>query len=258
MRGGGLDADAFEALVHAHAQSLFRFALTLTREPGAAEDLVQETFLRAWRDRERFRGESQEATWLRRILHNAAVDRMRRHKRELLVSEVEADWRDDAFSVDSATVVERAQDRRELEDALVHVPFIYRAAVLLHDVEELTVREIADALGVGVPAVKQRLRRGRMMLVSALARGAERRHALEGVPMSCWDARRHVSEYLDGNLPEADRALLERHIAVCPTCPPLYAALVGVRAELGGLRDPDSVVAPDLARRIADALTVGS
>ena len=131
------------------------------------------------------------------------------------------------------------------------MPFIYRSAVLLHDVEGLTVQEIADALDLGLPAAKQRLRRGRMMLVSALAQAAERRHALKGVPMRCWDARRLVSDYLDDALGADERSLLEHHIAGCPTCQPLYAALVGVRAKLGALRDPDSVVDPRLASRIA-------
>lgn len=69
--------------------------------------------------------------------------------------------------------------------------------------------------------------------------------------MRCWDARRLVSDYLDDSLGAATRATLEAHIARCPTCPPLYASLVGVRANLGSLRDPDSVVPPDLAARIA-------
>jgi hypothetical protein len=122
--------------------------------------------------------------------------------------------------------------------------------VLLHDVEEWTVAEIADRLGIDLPAAKQRLRRGRMMLVTALAAGAERREALTAVPLRCWDARRDVSDYLDGELADERRRLVERHLAACPTCPPLYAALVGVRAELGGLRDRDSVVTPALAERI--------
>lgn len=252
---GGLDAAAFEALVHEHTASLYRFALTLVRQAHSAEDLVQETFLRAWRDRDRFRGDADPVTWLRRILHNAAVDKMRRLKKELLVADVEADWRDDAFSVDSHTVLERAQDRKELEDALVHTPFAYRSVVLLHDVGGLTVREIAEALGVSLPAAKQRLRRGRMMLVSALAHGHERRRALKGVPMTCWDARRLVSEYVDGALAPPKREALELHLQRCPTCPPLYASLVGIQATLGRLRDDDAVVPPLLADRIASRLS---
>lgn len=252
----GLDAAAFEALVHETTTSLYRFALALTRRPAAAEDLVQETFLRAWRQRGTFRGDAHPAGWLRRILHNAAIDRARKEQRELLVAEVEESWQQDAYTVDSDAVLQQAEDRAALEDALVRLPFIYRAAVLLHDVEEMTTREIADALHIGEPGVKQRLRRGRMMLVSALADAATRRAALKGVPMRCWDARRLVSDYLDDSLGATARATLEAHISRCPTCPPLYTSLVGVRANLGSLRDPDSVVPPDLAKRIA-ALHLG-
>jgi RNA polymerase sigma-70 factor, ECF subfamily len=250
----GLDAPAFEALVASEAPRLYRFALSLVRNADAAEELVQAAFVRAFEKRASFRAESSAATWLHRILHNLAVDQARRTAREIPVEEVEERWRDDAYTVDAATVVERAQTRNELEDALVRLPFIYRSAVLLHDVEDWTVAEIADHLGIDLPAAKQRLRRGRMMLVTALASGAERSEALTGVPLRCWDARRDVSDYLDGELPHERRRLLEQHLATCPTCPPLYAALVGAKAELGALRDRDSVVSPTLAERIADEL----
>ena len=245
-----LGPEGFEALVRDETDGLFRFALSLTRDRDAAEDLVQETFVRAFEKRGSFRGESSAGTWLRRILHNLAVDRARRSGREVLVDEVEDKWRDDAYTVDAAAVVERAETREELEDALVRLPFIYRSAVVLHDVEGWTMTDVAQTQGIGLPAAKQRLRRGRMMLVTALASAAERRAALEGVPLRCWDARRRISEYLDRELEPAEAELVERHLATCPTCPPLYASLVGVHAKLEDLRDPDSVVPPTLSARI--------
>ena len=134
-RTEGLDAGRFEVLVRELAPSLYRFALSLVRDPHAAEDLVQETFVRAFEQRSRFRGESSEATWLRRILHNLAVDRARRSGREILVEEVEEKWRNDAYTVDSAVVVDRAEAREDLEDGLVRLPFIYRSAIVLHEWE---------------------------------------------------------------------------------------------------------------------------
>lgn len=249
----GLGASRFEALVQEHTGGLYRMALALTRDPGAAEDLVQEALLRAWRGRAGFRGDASPLTWLRRILHHAAIDRARRGGRELPVADVEAVWRDDAFTVDADAVLEQAADRADLEDALIRLPFIYRSVVVLHDIEGYSSGEVAEILDAGLPAVKQRLRRGRMMLVSALSDGAARRAAMKGVPMSCWNARRHVSDYLDGGLAPESRRLLEEHVARCPTCPPLYASLVGVRDLLGELRDPDSVVPPTLAARISAA-----
>lgn len=250
----GLEGSTFEALVAEHTDSLYRFARSLVRDSAAAEDLVQETFLRAFEKRHSFRGDSSPATWLHRILHNLAVDRSRRLGHEVVTADVEERWRDDAYTVDSATVIERAQTREELEDALIRLPFLYRAAVVLHDIKDWTAGRIAETLGIGLPAAKQRIRRGRMMLVTALAQGAERRAALGGVPLRCWDARRRVSEYIDGELPAEARARLESHLESCPTCPPLYASLVGVCEKLGGLRDPDTVVPPKLAEQIRTAV----
>jgi len=182
-------------------------------------------------------------------MHNLAVDRARR-AREIPVEEVEEKWRDDAYTVDAETVALRTESREELQDALVRLPFIYRSAVLLHDVEGWTMDEVARELGIGLPAAKQRLRRGRMQLVTALAEGAERRKALAGVPLRCWDARARVSDYLDEELSDAERGPLEAHLETCPTCPPLYSCLVGVCEALGRLRDPDTVVPPGLAERV--------
>jgi RNA polymerase sigma-70 factor (ECF subfamily) len=229
---------------------LYPFALSITRDPDRAADLIQDGFVRASGSIAQWRGDAPLKSWLRRILHNLAIDSARRSTREVLAKEVDDRWHDDAYSVDAAVVAERAQAREDLEDALVRLPFIYRSVVMLHDIEGWTVAEVADLLELGLPAAKQRLRRGRMMLVTALAQGQERRETLKGVPMRCWDARQHVSEYLNGDLDAATATLLERHLEVCPTCPPLYAALVGVRTQLGGLRDADAVVPPSLAERL--------
>jgi len=241
----------------AEVPGLLRYARTIVADTAPAEDLVQETLLRALQRADSFRGEASLATWLHRILHNLAVDRFRADREdptEGIEHEVEARWRDDSYTVDSATVVGRAETREELEDALVRLPVIYRTVVVLHDAEGMTVAEIAEVQGVGLPAAKQRLRRGRMMMVDALAQGKARRDALRGVPLRCWDARRKVSDYLDDGLPASDRVLVERHLEVCPTCPPLYAGLVGTRAALGALRDADAVVPASLADRIKELL----
>lgn len=261
--------DGMAVLLPGEVPGLLRFARTLARDPSQAEDLVQETLARALEKADTFRGEASLATWLHRILHHLAVDQARRSHEtpvEDIVDAVEAAWREDAYTVDVSTVVERAETRAALEDALVHLPVAYRAAVVLHDAEGLTVREIADIAAVSLPAAKQRLRRGRMMLVSQLARGSERREGLRGVPLRCWDARSRVSDYLDGDLDDNEAHQLRRHLQACPTCPPLYASLVATRAALhsygteavggsGGVRDPDSVIPPTLARRIAELLT---
>ena len=164
---------------------------------------------------------------------------------------MEKRWQDDDYTVDAAVVVTRTETAEEVRDALVRIPVAYRSVVVLHDAEGWTAREIADVMDLSLPAAKQRLRRGRMMLVSAMAQGHERRIATANVPLRCWDARQHVSAYLDGELAQPTATAVEQHLATCPTCPPLYASLVSVRdAMAGGLQDPDTVIPDALAQRI--------
>jgi RNA polymerase sigma-70 factor (ECF subfamily) len=248
-----LDGQSLAAVTDAHADDLYRFALHLVRDPHRAQDLVQDTLLRSWERRVQFRGAASLRTWLHRILHNLAIDQVRRSRREVTVEEVDERWRDESYTVDTAAVVERAALRDELEDGLVRVPELLRTPLVLHDVEGWTVLEIADLLNISLSAAKQRLRRGRMALVTALAAGAERRDALIGIPLRCWDARRHVSDYLDGELDPALTSQVQAHLETCPTCPPLYAALVGVHDHLGRLRDPDSVIPSGTRAQLARA-----
>jgi RNA polymerase sigma-70 factor (ECF subfamily) len=240
----------FAAALVGELPRLVGLALRLVRDPDQAEDCAQETIIGAWRRRDQLRDPRALTAWLRRSLVNRIIDRARAHHQELDIDAVEADWRDDRYSVAPERVLERAELRDDLEDGLARLPVIYRVPVVLHDVLGWTGPEIAAAMATGLPATKQRLRRGRMMLVSALAEDDERRQASLSQPLRCWRARRHVSAYLDGELDAATRTAVEAHLHDCPTCPPLYASLVGVRASLGGLRDPDTVVEDAIARRI--------
>lgn len=252
---GAREGDAFAARLAAELPRLVRLATRLVADADQAEDCAQETIVGAWRRRDQLRDASALPAWLRRSLVNRIVDRSRRHHDELDLELVEADWRDDSYSVQPDRVLERAEVRDDLEDGLARLPVIYRLPVILHDVLGWTGAEIASAMEIGLPAAKQRLRRGRMMLVSALAEDDARRQASLAQPMRCWRARRHVSAYLDGELDDATRSSVEQHLESCPTCPPLYASLVGVRATLGGLRDPDTVVEDRIAGRIRDRLS---
>jgi RNA polymerase sigma-70 factor (ECF subfamily) len=248
------EGDAFAARLVNELPRLVRIATRLLADADLAEDCAQDTVIGAWRRRDQLRDPAALPAWLRRSLVNRIIDRARSHHEELDIDAVEADWRDDAYSVLPERVLERAELRDELEDALARLPVIYRVPVVLHDALAWTGPEIAHAMDIGLSAAKQRLRRGRMMLVSALAQDDARRRASLAQPLHCWRARRHVSAYLDGELDDATRRSVEQHLESCPTCPPLYASLVGVRATLGGLRDPDTVVEGAMAERIHELL----
>jgi RNA polymerase sigma-70 factor, ECF subfamily len=244
------DGEVFGRRLAAELPRLVRLATRLVRDADTAEDLAQDTVVTAWRRRHQLRSEDALGAWLRRALVRRVVDHARSSRPTVDLEAVERDWRDDAFTVQPERVLERAELRDELEDALSHLPAIYRVPLVLHDAAGWTMPDIAEASGIGLPAAKQRLRRGRMMLVSALADDDARRRASLAQPLRCWTARRHVSSYLDGELGAETRAAVEGHLAQCPTCPPLYAALVGVTASMGELRDTDSVIESAMARRI--------
>lgn len=233
---------------------LSQYARWLCGNDHDAQDLVQDTLVRALERGDSYRGDASLATWLHRVMYHAFVDRLRRDRRVVPVDDdhiaaVERAWQDDAYTVDAERVVARAEATADLLDALARLPYDARSAVLLHDAEGWTAAQVAQVQEVSLAAAKGRIRRGRTMLVSLLAGDAAPRPAKD-VPMRCWDARSRVDDYLDDALEARERLALERHLAGCPTCPALYAGLVGVRGALGGLRDPDTVVAPEVARRL--------
>ena len=198
--------DEFAEALAAELPRLVHLATRLVRDADQAEDCAQETIVGAWRRADQLRDRAALSAWLRRSLVNRIIDRSRRHHDELDIDAVEADWQDDHYSVAPELVLERAELRDELEDALARLPVIYRMPVLLHDALGWTGPEIAAAMDAGLPATKQRLRRGRMMLVTALAEDDARRRASLDQPLRCWRARRHVSAYLDGELDPVTRA----------------------------------------------------
>lgn len=251
-----MDAADLRAELPAAAAQLAPYARMLAGNDHDAADLVQDTLLRALERGADFEGRASVATWLRRIMRNLWIDRVRGGREDptdRVAELVEARWQADDYTVDAGAVVARAEQRDELLDALAHMPAPYRTAVVLHDAHGMTSAEIAREMGIGIPAAKQRIRRGRMILVTQLARAAEQ-PIRTGVPMRCWQARAQVSDYLDGELGPEGSALLEAHLAGCGTCPPLYSALVGTRAAIAREPDPDSVVPPELAARIASIL----
>ncbi|MEO8277405.1 MAG: sigma-70 family RNA polymerase sigma factor [Thermoanaerobaculia bacterium] len=169
------DADAFEGIVAAHTRSVYNIAYRVTGNPAAAEDAVQETFLRAFRFLGRFDQRAELGTWLHRIAVNAAIDQTRRSKRERLrkVELPEEGHLSLAEIPTGAAGPERqtldAEIRRRTEAALSELSASERAAFVLRHYEGRSIAEISSALGKRDNATKQSIFRAVRKLRVALA-----------------------------------------------------------------------------------------
>ena len=165
---------AFEAEALASLDSLYRTALRLTRSPADAEDLVQDTYLRAFRAADTFEPGSNLRAWLFTILHNVARNRARDRGREPFTVDSDAveraaDLVAGAAAETPETELVRRTLRPELQAAIDALPAVFREAVWLRDVEEFSYAEIADMLGIPPGTVMSRISRARRMLFDRLS-----------------------------------------------------------------------------------------
>jgi len=171
-------SDEFEAEALRHLDALYRTALRMTRSEADAEDLVQETYIRAFRFRDQFTLGTNMKAWLFRILTNTFINTYRRKAAQPEVTDLEGV---DEFSLYRRMAGDRAASSSpdpeaellntvvdtEVTDALEALPEKFRTTVLL-DVEGFSYKEIAEMLGIPIGTVMSRLHRGRKFLQKRL------------------------------------------------------------------------------------------
>jgi RNA polymerase sigma-70 factor, ECF subfamily len=158
------DLGAFEELYRTHAGRLYSVALRLVGNPADAEDLLQEIFLAAHRKLDTFRGESSLGTWLYRLATNLCLDHLRsRTGRSRHVTD-SIDDEPGLFDVATSSLAEQTVTKMDLERALARLPEGCRSAFVLHDVEGLEHREVAEILGVAEGTSKSQVHKARLKL----------------------------------------------------------------------------------------------
>jgi len=168
----------FEEIALVHLGAIYRTALRLTHNRAEAEDLTQDTCLRAFRGFHRFDPGTNCRAWLFTILRNAFRDRLRRRHHELLDAE-SADWDGETPSVTSEGMARHPEEEffltalpGDVDRALRALPLPFREVVMLSDLEQLSYKEIAEVVGCPIGTVMSRLSRGRALLRQALGRFA--------------------------------------------------------------------------------------
>lgn len=177
------DTQAFGELVRRYQGKIFRLAQHVTENREDAEDVLQETFMKAYEHLGQFKGDSKFYTWIVRIAVNQSLMKLRRRKTDKSVSLDETvDTGEDIVTREIAAWGEDPEQRfsREelggiLDSAIQSLEPPYRSVFVLRDMEELSTEETADALGLSVPAVKSRLLRARLQLREKLTRFFKRK-----------------------------------------------------------------------------------
>jgi RNA polymerase sigma-70 factor (ECF subfamily) len=177
------DTAAFGELVRRYEGKIFRLAQHVTQNREDAEDVLQETFMKAYEHLDQFQGNSKFYTWIVRIAVNQALMKLRRRKTDKSVSLDETiDTGEDTMVREIAAWDENPEQRYTrdelggiLDTAVQSLEPPYRSVFVLRDMDELSTEETAEALGLSVPAVKSRLLRARLQLREKLTRFFKRK-----------------------------------------------------------------------------------
>ncbi len=170
--------DAFSELVTHYERRIFRMAKQITQNDDDAEDVLQETFLKAYTHLDNFQGNSKFYTWLVRIAVNEALMKLRKRRSDRTVPLDEPiNTGEDEVAREIAVWDENPEEsysREELgsilNEAIQSLKAAYRTVFILRDIEELSIEETAEALNLSISAVKSRLLRARLQLREKLTR----------------------------------------------------------------------------------------
>lgn len=165
------ETEAFQDLASRHAAGVFNLAMLILKNRSEAEEVLQDAMLTAFEKLAGFRGSSSFKTWLYRIARNCSLMRLRKRRRE--PDPLPEEWEKPAdprpWSENPEAAFGRAELRKVLDEAFGTLPEIYRTAFWLRDVQGMSNQEVADTLGLSLPAVKSRILRARLHLRDRLA-----------------------------------------------------------------------------------------
>ncbi len=172
------DERALVSLMRANNRRLYRTARSILRDDSEAEDVVQDTYLKAIPAMERFRGEASLSTWLVRIAVNEAVLKLRQRERRPQPTENITDIEDrpaeHALAETPEDAALREETRRLIEQKIDRLPSAYRTVFVLRALEELSVEEVSECLRIPQSTVRTRFLRARRLLQAALTREMKR------------------------------------------------------------------------------------
>jgi len=165
------DRRAFERVYRAHVDRVYSVCVRMTADRAMAEELTQDTFVRAWEKLSLFRGESSFATWVHRLAVNVVLNARKADSRLRRHVPVSTDEREDDTGAEAPTPIAFAPGEwMDIEQAIARLPAGARRVFVLHDVEGYRHEEIGEMLGITAGGSKAQLHRARLLLREALNR----------------------------------------------------------------------------------------
>ena len=230
------DSDSMERALAMLQQTAFSFSMKVCGHREDAEDTAQETLLRTVPELPHFESPEALAVWLYKVARSRCLMSRRRSKfapkQDMSLDELLPDRNELEALLTSGNggpeqQLLRAEDREELQRAVLKIPPDYRMVLVLHDMEELSSEEVAKVTGLREGTVRVRLHRARVFLRKQLAKKAARpaRRAQPERPLDCKHLFATLSDYIDHELDPSLCANLERHMGDCMPCQAYLASL---------------------------------
>lgn len=205
------ETELYEIIMRRYNQRLYRVVISILRDGGETEDVMQDAYVRAYQHLRQFEGRAPFSSWLTRIAVHEALSRLRRRSRT-------RQWNSDreeeeicvSFSgapIDPEQSTSNAELVRLLEEAVAHLPEQFRTVLMLRDVEEMSTSETAAALNLTEENVKVRLHRGRALLRRGLFAqvGASAKYAFPFMGQRCDRVVKRVFDHLSASKGESVR-----------------------------------------------------
>lgn len=241
------DMSACKECVETHSDGLYRLAYRMLHNEAAAEDVVQDTFLNAFKGLDQFDGRSTLGTWLFRIAYNNALMHLRSEKPTYALADEEDETAEELHPVVVAwretpeDVVTQAEASATLEAAIESLPPTLGLVFQLRDLEERSTAETAEILGLSEAAVKVRLHRARLSMREKLSDYFGTATPAVPATMTCDELTRYLSDYIDKDLDEPLAKAAQEHLATCTHC---HILLDTTRRTITLMREPAPRVVP--------------
>lgn len=244
------DQAALEILLAQVQPQLYRFSLKMCRHPEDAEDVLQESMLALARSLRNFEGTSKLSTYLYAIARNFCLKKRRTSKfaPQTFVSthdSAESNQLREADSKSPSTITENRESWRLVQAAIQELEPAYKEVLVLRDIEGLSAADVAQVVGITVPAVKSRLHRARAQLRNAINRGPYQ------IPPGCPDVRRLFSVFLEDDLSPTLCATMQEHVETCTHC---AKECQGLKHIVHVCNQSPTVIPPNAAAHLKSAI----